>query len=120
MAGGDWEDVGAEKGRQYFLGFRVWPMGDLNSCDVAQVAHEGILQEAGLAQEDSMVRYSKPLPQSRLQEFVFIDDRHVILRASRALVERGLPGPDQVAIQQGSEAYARARVPEAEEDLWAR
>ena len=56
LRGQDWVDMGAEPERDYYLGFRVWPMGDLNSCDVAQVAHEGILRREGLALEENMVR----------------------------------------------------------------
>ena len=72
-----------ESGVLLFSFCKFWPvlslsaMGDLNSVDVAQATHEGVLKSGGCLAEKHWLKFGRPLPPEKIIEGVYIDDHFV-------------------------------------------
>ena len=70
--------LGGRPDQAYRLALQVSGMGSSNAPDIAQLAHETLLQRAGCLREGTILRYRDPLPDSKLFEGVYLDD-HVVV-----------------------------------------
>ena len=122
---------GGDPERRYYVAFRVWGMGDLNACDVAQCVHETILEEGDAYPQAARLYHGQPFPDSNPVVGVYIDDLLIVLRALLADVRSGsqklAPAPCRVSCSQrrgkgssGSEAKLEAQDWHAEQEVFAR
>ena len=65
---------GGNPKRAYRLTMRVLAMGDHNACDIAQMAHERVLEQAHVVSPDKMLRHGKPLPSHGPLIGAYLDD----------------------------------------------
>jgi hypothetical protein len=72
---------GALPGETYYTCLKVAGMGDHNSCDIAQVMHEGVLRANDALPAESLMSYGKPAPRSRIWQGLYLDDLLVVYRA---------------------------------------
>ncbi len=57
---------GGEASLHYRLAFRVWGMGDVNACDVAQATNEAVLARGGALPPNSQLKWGDPSPEGDL------------------------------------------------------
>ena len=89
-------------------------MGCLNAADTAQTVHEHILRTGGCLHEDEILRYSEPLPRTRVMEGVCQDD-HLVIAIVRACHASQPSGPDLDLIERSHKAYEARGVARSED-----
>jgi hypothetical protein len=101
--------------RRYRVGLTVWPMGDLNAVDVAQVTHEKILAQHGGLQDHEVLRYGGPFPRGPVYQGVYVDDHVVVGVCDRSVADDPGALHDTALLDSGVAAYAAAGLPVAAE-----
>jgi hypothetical protein len=68
------------------MALRVLGMGCLNAPDLAQRAHEFVLESEGCLRSESVLRYDRAVPRTRTVEdiYIYIDDHLVVSRVPRS------------------------------------
>jgi hypothetical protein len=108
-------ELGFPAAEPHRMALQVLGMGSRNAPDVAQRAHEFVLESAGLLLPENTLKYDRPIPcRAKLLEGVYIDDHAVM--AVVPLPELGSDnGPDRVMIQKSHRAYEEHHVQRAED-----
>jgi hypothetical protein len=109
--GSEESEAGLAPDQQYCMVLRVWAMGDHNSVDVAQTLHEEVLRKAGCLDEESHLKYRKPLGPGPVYEGVYIDDHVVVAKVDKARAHETEGSEDQRRIEASRAAYAAAALP---------
>ena len=102
---------GLASDERFFLGLKVWAMGDHNSVDVAQVTHEHILANAGGLRKGEQLVYGKPVGRGKTFEGVYIDDHLVVGVVPREVADDPGSNHDSVLLEASREAYAKLGLP---------
>jgi len=111
--------LGGDPTKRYHLKLTVLGMGDLNSVDIAQATHLGILRGCGcMAPEHSLV-YGQPVPESDVLEGVYVDDHLILGRVPKHLVDSDT-GPDMKLLEASRVGYDVANAPVSSEKSFTR
>ena len=78
LLGKDFVDCGGIVGNRYRLVMRVVGMGDHNGVAFAQNTLEGILRSGGALKAESLLKFSRPIPQDKLWQVVYVDDHNLL------------------------------------------
>ena len=105
--------LGGRPDQAYRLALQVLGMGSSNAPDIAQLAHETLLQRAGCLREGTILRYRDPLPDSKLFEGVYLDD-HVVVAVVPRKNALSVEGPDRELVKDSHRAYAAAGIGRSE------
>ena len=97
--------------QSYRLGLTVWPMGDLNAVDVAQMTHESILRHAGGLSSHEVLRYGDAFPRGPVYQGVYVDDHVVVGICDSAEVNNPEAIHDCALLDQACRAYEEAGLP---------
>ena len=105
--------LGLEPRKKYYLALRAWAMGDLDSVDVAQSCHEGVLRSnGGLASSDHL-RYGYPLPRSSTLQGVYIDDHLLLGIVPKSRAKDSAANRDMSLLELSRKAYEAANLARA-------
>ena len=88
-------------------------MGDHNSVDVAQCCRESILERAGCLGPSRQLVFGRPLPDTDVNEGVYIDDRLLVARVKAHRLRDPEAAEDTRLLASSREAYVQARLPRA-------
>jgi hypothetical protein len=108
-------ELGGNPQKRYHLALRVWPMGDHNSVCLAQQVHEGVLQAGGAFHKSGWLRYGDQVPRDKLLQGVYIDDHLIAAFVDKRVPDDPALGPDAELLRRSLAAYARAKLPVAED-----
>ena len=112
ITGSEATELGGDCNCRYYMCLTVLPMGDLNSVDISQTIHERVLESKGCMAPEQAIRYGRPLPDSRVLEAVYVDDRVVLgIMPKSRLADPG--GDDVDLLERGRSAYVDAGLPRA-------
>ncbi len=87
----------------------VLAVGSSNSPDIAQAAHEYILQQDGCLHPSVTLRYRDPLPAGDTYEGVYLED-HMVVNVCPCVSVFSNSGPDLDLIERAHRAYQHHRV----------
>jgi hypothetical protein len=105
--------LGLDPRQKWYLALRAWAMGDLNSVDVSQAVHEGVLRSNGGLSESHQLRYGKPVPRSHTLQGVYIDDHLVVGIVPKSKVKYDNANKDISLIELARRAYEDAGLDRA-------
>ena len=110
FAGAEAAALGGDPGARYHLCLNIVAMGDLNSVDVAQATHEGVLTASGCLAAAEKLEYGNPVPRSSVWEGVYVDDHLVVgIVPKHKVAEES--GPDYDLILRSREGYKSWELP---------
>ena len=89
-------------------------MGDLNSVDVAQWTHRGVLAREGCLSHDVRLEYGRPLPPGPVMEGIYIDDHLVVAVVDESEVADPDAAGDSDLLLRVHRAYEAAGLPKAD------
>ncbi len=107
---------GGVPGHKYRAAFKTVCMGDLNAVDIAHCTHEDLLVHAEAMFVEQTVSYREPVPDSKVWNFLYIDDRWITAIVPSDPVARETDPAMQHLRRQtiaAGAAYERAWLPRA-------
>ena len=110
FSGSDATALRGDAAQRYHMMLKVVAMGELNSVDVAQATHVGLLKKAGCMSNKDALRYGNPLPRGHVLKGVYVDDHLVVGIVPKHLCHVRI-GPDVDLIDAPRAAYKAAKAP---------
>ena len=114
FSGNEALELGGDPEKRYHLALRVWGMGDLNSVDVAQCTHEGILESGGAFSRERQMVYGRPLPRQKVFQGIYIDDHLIFGVVPRSRVNDPEAADDTEVVAKTRSCYEGANLPISE------